>query len=76
MKRRRTEERAVLVDGQPKGVVFRINGRWRWRRSVNGIATDSYSRRVGLAAIKAHIAFVCRGSVVEIKRVRHETERS
>jgi hypothetical protein len=64
----RTAERPVFVDGQPKGVVYKLGPRWMWRRKVGGVGTDSYRRGSTLADVKAHIARVCRGNAVEIRK--------
>jgi hypothetical protein len=65
---KRTAERPVFVDGQPKGVVYKLANRWRWRRKVDGIGTDSYARGATLEDVKAHIARVCNGREVIINK--------
>lgn len=61
---------AATFRGEPKGLIFKVSGRWRWERPAGGIET--YGRKSTLITVRAHIARLCRGTLADVKLERRE----
>lgn len=60
----------VVVNGLPKGEVYRQHGKWWWRRERGGV--DPFVKGTGLDDIKAFIARVCLSEVSQVVFSRND----